>query len=232
MPDGTAKVVIFGIGQMSDLAWFSLTHDSACEVAGFTVDRSYRTTETHHGLPVVAFDEVELRFPRDRHLLLVPLGGTDMNRLRTAKYDEGRAKGYRFASYVSSRALLAPGLAIGENCLIFDGAIVQPFATIGRNTILRSGCHVSHHVAVGDHCFIASEACIGGGASVGERCFIGLNATVLGNVNIAPGCLIAAGALVTADTRPDGIYLGSPARRALKPAGAMARPRSLSEPVG
>jgi acetyltransferase-like isoleucine patch superfamily enzyme len=60
---------------------------------------------------------------------------------------------------------------------------------------------------------LAPRACLGGGAVIKERCFVGLNATIRDNITIAPGCFIAAGAVVTADTEPDGLYMGVPARR-------------------
>ena len=62
-----------------------------------------------------------------------------------------------------------------------------------------------------------SPAAIGGGAQIGSNCVIGLNSTVLTGVRVAPRCFIAAGAVVTADTEPDGIYRGSPARRSPVP---------------
>ncbi len=131
---------------------------------------------------------------------------------RIDRYLQAKAKGYGFATYVSSRAVVWPDLEIGENGIIFEGAIVQPFARIGVNTIIRSGCHISHHVTVADHCFLAPQACLAGSVHVGERCFIGVNATVRDGVRLGEGGFIAAGAVVTKDTEPDGLYMGTPAR--------------------
>lgn len=47
---------------------------------------------------------------------------------------------------------------------------------------------------------------------VGDGSWIGANATILGGVSIAPGCIVAAGAVVVADTIPDGVYGGVPAK--------------------
>lgn len=207
------KAVIFGIGELSSLAWYVLTHDSAYEVAAFTVDAAYIDKQSHHGLPVMAFENLEQHFPPKEFALLVPLGWTRCNGLRAAKYAEGKRRGYAFATYVSTRAMVWPDLMIGENSMIYEGAIVQPFARVGNNCILRSGCHVSHHAVVADHVFLAAHAVVAGSATVSERCFLGLNSTVRDGVIVAPGCFIAAGALVTADTEPDGLYVGVPARR-------------------
>lgn len=48
---------------------------------------------------------------------------------------------------------------------------------------------------------------------IGAGCWIGARAVVTPGVTIANGCVIAAGAVVTADTEPNGLYAGVPARR-------------------
>jgi acetyltransferase-like isoleucine patch superfamily enzyme len=72
---------------------------------------------------------------------------------------------------------------------------------------------LSHDVELGDHCFVAPRASIGGRARIGANCVIGANSTIANGLQVAPRCFVAAGAVVTADTQPDGIYRGNPARR-------------------
>ncbi|MFV0633042.1 acyltransferase [Demequina sp.] len=48
---------------------------------------------------------------------------------------------------------------------------------------------------------------------IGAGTWIGAGAIVLPGVTVAPGCVVAAGAVVTANTAPDGLYAGVPARR-------------------
>jgi sugar O-acyltransferase (sialic acid O-acetyltransferase NeuD family) len=205
--------VLFGAGPFASLAWYCLTHDSDREVAGFTVDRAYLDAPEVHGLPVRPFEELDAHFPPERFALLLSLGPHGTNRLRQERYDAAKARGYGFASYVSSRAVTWPDLALGEGSMLFEAAVVQPFASIGVNSIVRSRVHVSHHVKIGDHCFIAAGACFGGLAVAEDRCFVGLNATIRDGVRLAEGSFIAAGAVVAADTEPDGLYVGVPARR-------------------
>lgn len=212
------KVVIFGNGKFASLVWYLLTHDSPHEVVGFTVDGAYVAENTRHGLPVIAFEEVEKRFAPESVAMIAPLGAHKINGLREEKHRAGKAKGYRFISYVSSRASTWPDLTIGENCMLAEASMVQPFARLGDGVVMRAGASVSHHVRVGDNCFIAASACIGGAANIGERCFLGLNSTIRDGIAIAPRCIIAAGAVVTADTEANGIYVGVPARRRPEPA--------------
>jgi acetyltransferase-like isoleucine patch superfamily enzyme len=51
------------------------------------------------------------------------------------------------------------------------------------------------------------------GVTIGDDVWIGAGARILDGVTIARGCVIGAGAVVTRSTRPDGVYLGVPARR-------------------
>ena len=207
------KIIVFGTEQLSSLAWYCLTHDSPHEVVGFTVDGQFLDRDRLHDLPIVPFEEVENRFSPDDFGMLVPLGYRKVNGLRAERYRQGKEKGYRFISYVSSRASTWPDLRLGENCMIYEHAAILPFVEIGDNVMIRSGSHISHHARIKDHCFIASHAVVAGGVTVEPYCFLGLNSTIRDGITVAARCVIAAGALVVKDTEEDGIYMGVPATR-------------------
>jgi sugar O-acyltransferase (sialic acid O-acetyltransferase NeuD family) len=216
MPDKPKPVVVFGLSDFASLAWHVLTHDTPLPVAAFTVDRAYLRGDRFHDLPVIAFEEVQRRFPPDEYQMLVPLGGRGANGLRRDRYLQAKAKGYGFVTYISSRAMVAPGVSIGENSMIFEGAAVQPMASVGANCIVRTLANVSHHVRLGDHGFVAASAVIGGGSKIDERCFLGLGAVIRDGVTVAERCVIGAGAVVARNTEPNGVYTGVPAKRGLK----------------
>lgn len=46
-----------------------------------------------------------------------------------------------------------------------------------------------------------------------DGCWIGAHTTILPGVKIAKGCIIGANSLVTSSTEPNGLYIGSPAKR-------------------
>lgn len=206
-------VVIFGSSRFTSLAWYCLSNDSPYQVVGFTVDLEYLSEPTLHGLPFVAFEELEETWPPEQYQLLIPLAYKNVNRLRAKRYLEAKARGYQFASYVSSSANTWPDLNIGENCMIYESAIIQPFVKIGDNVVIRAGVNLGHHVQVGDHCFIAAETVVGGSATIGQYSFLGLNVTVRDNTQVAESCVVAAGAVVVKDTEANGLYVGVPAKR-------------------
>jgi len=199
-------IVIFGAGDIAELADFYFREDAGRSVAGFAVDAAYRNADTFLGRPLVPFEELAVRFPPAEFDLFVALAYTGLNKLRRERVDAGADKGYSIAHYVSSRATKFSTFIAAENQFILEDNTIQPFARIGRNVTLWSGNHIGHHSNIADDSFIASHVVVSGGVSIGPRCFIGVNVTIRDHVKIGADCVIGAGALVLSDI-PDGSVL-------------------------
>ena len=199
-------LVIFGCGDIGELAHFYFTTDTGRQVAGFTVDAAFITADTFCGLPVVAFEEIARKFPPTTHDLFVAVSYNQLNRLRAAKVVEARAKGYALATYCSSRATVLTREPIGDNCFILENNTIQPFVKIGRNVTLWSGNHVGHHSTIEDDCFITSHTVISGGVHIARRCFIGVNATLRDHITVGESSVIGAGAVILGDVAPQSVY--------------------------
>lgn len=216
-------LVIFGSGDIAQLAHLYFSMDSGYEVVAFTVNSDYLTDTTFCGLPVIAFEEVSKQYPPDHYDLFIALSYSKLNAVRKEKYLAAKAMGYRLASFISSRATVLNDGRIGENCFIFEDNTIQPFVTIGNNVTLWSGNHIGHHSTIKDHCFIASHVVISGGVEIGEQCFIGVNATLRDHIKIGEKCVIGAGALLLADAEPEGVYIGTAAERSKTPSTKLRR---------
>jgi len=202
-----ADVVIFGVKDFASLAHFYLRHDSPHNVVGFTVHREFLPeTAEFEELPVVAFEELEGRFPPNAVSALAPMSHRKMNRLREDIFNQLKSRGYPLVSYVSSRATHFPGTPIGQNCFILEDNTIQPFASIGDNVIIWSGNHIGHHAVVHDHAFITSHVVLSGHATVGRYSFLGVNATIKDQVTLAEGTLVGMGAIIAKDTEPWSLY--------------------------
>lgn len=206
------KIVVFGAGMMAEVVHHHMMRDRSHEVAGFAVDREWlgrggEALAARVGLPVVAFEDVEARFPPDRFGMFVAMGYHNLNRVRADKCAEAKAKGYALASYVSARADVGPWLEIGENCLLLDSVGVQPGARIGDNVWLWNNTLIGHHASVGSHCWFAAGGTVGGKATIGERCFFGLGATVGGDLSIGAESILGAGALVTKSAAAGSVFV-------------------------
>lgn len=197
------RLVIFGIGQIGQVARYYFSEDSGYDVVGLTVDSEYVDGSADMGLTVAPFEEVERQFPPDQCDMFVAMGYGKLNGLREAKLREARQKGYRIAHYVSSRAWVWRGFEPKDNLFLLENNTVQPFVTIGENTTLWSGNHIGHHTTIGANVFIASQAVISGSVAIGDNCFIGVNATVADNLSIGARSVVGAGALLLRDA-PDG----------------------------
>jgi sugar O-acyltransferase (sialic acid O-acetyltransferase NeuD family) len=196
------EIVIFGLGQIAELADFYFTHDSQYKVAGFTVDQSFLTQQEFRGRPVVPFERVTEAFSPELFGFFVSVGYARLNILRTEKVAAARAKGYQLVSYLSSRASVFPGFDVQENCFILEDNTIQPFARVGSNVTLWSGNHIGHHSVIEDDVFVASHVVVSGGAQIGRGSFAGVNVTIRNNVQIGQRCVLGAGALVLED-QPD-----------------------------
>jgi sugar O-acyltransferase (sialic acid O-acetyltransferase NeuD family) len=209
MSEEVLPLVIFGAGDIAQLAAFYFRHDGRREIAAFTVDREYLQGDTFDGLPLVAFDEILELYPPDRYDMFVALSYAKRNTVRETKVAAADVLGYRLASYVSSRASMFPNVAVGRNCFILEDNTVQPFVRIGDNVTLWSGNHIGHHSTVEDHCFVTSHVVISGGVTVGHHCFIGVNTTVRDHVTLGASGIIGAGSLILGDTVERGVYIAS-----------------------
>jgi sugar O-acyltransferase (sialic acid O-acetyltransferase NeuD family) len=211
-----ARIVIFGAGDIARLAHFYFTTDSEHQVAAFAVDRAFKRGDHFLDLPLVATDDVAHLYSPRQYEMFVALSYARLNRLRTEKYDQALALGYRLASYVSSRCSYLAQQRPGPNAFILEDNTIQPFVKIGSNVTLWSGNHIGHDSVISDHCFISSHVVVSGHVNVGQACFVGVNATLRNSITIGARTLIGAGAAVMKDTEPDSVYLGPRAERSSK----------------
>ncbi len=217
------RLVIFGFGDIAQLAHYYFSTDSDYEVAAFTVDAGYITETVFCGLPVIPFEEVVHKYNPAEYEFFVALSYSRLNAVRKEKYLVAKALGYRMASFISSRATVLNEGRIGENCFLFEDNTIQPFVIIGNNVTLWSGNHIGHHSTIKDHCFIASHVVVSGGVEIGEQCFIGVNATLRDHIKIGDRCVIGAGALLLADAEAEGVYIGTATERAKVPSTKLRR---------
>lgn len=200
-----SKLILFGAGQIAELAAFYFEHDTDHKVVAFTVDAQFVKEPNFQGKPVIAFEEIEKSYAPDEYAMFVAVSYSGLNKVRTEKVAAAKAKGYHLSTYVSSRATTFPGFEAKENCFILEDNTIQPFAQIGCNVTLWSGNHIGHHSVIEDNCFIASHVVISGGVCIGESSFVGVNATFRDHVSIGRKCVIGAGALVLANLEAETV---------------------------
>lgn len=208
----TKKLVIVGAGETAEIAYEYFTYDSEYEVVAFSVESQYLDKEKLFDLPVVSFEDIENIYSPNFCEVFVAISYTQLNRVRTRLYQQIKQKGFRVASYISSKAFVWRNVEIGENCFIFENNVIQYKAKIGNNVVLWSGNHIGHQSVIHDNCFISSHVVISGYCQVGENCFLGVNSCLADHITVGKDCVIGAGAVVVKNAENEKIYRGNPAQ--------------------
>ena len=197
--DKTRKLIIVGDSAFAEIAYEYFSHDSEYEVVAFAVESAFINKKDLFGLPVVPFESMESHYDPADYDVYVATVYTQLNRLRTRLSSEAKLKGYKLASYISSRAFIWRNVEVGEHCFIFEDNTVQPFVKVGNNVVMWSGNHIGHHSTIRDNCFISSHVVISGFVTVGENCFLGVNSTIVNNVTIGRDCWLGPGITIVKD---------------------------------
>lgn len=205
-----AKIIIFGTGDIAQLANYYFEKDSEHEVIAFTVNKNYIAGATFENKPVIAFEEVAKKYPSKEYKMFIALSYANMNKIREAKYNEAKQNGYQLVSYISSKCSNFSQFPIGDNCFILEDNTIQPFVKIENNVTLWSGNHIGHHSTIASHNFISSHVVISGHCIINSNSFIGVNATLGHKVEIGRENIIGAGSIITKSTGFGEVYV--PAR--------------------
>lgn len=201
------KIIIFGTGDIAQIANYYFETDSNYEVVAFTVDKAYCNKDTFEHKPLIAFEDIETLYSPNNYKLFIALSYTQMNKLRETKYQEAKLKGYQLVSYISSRCTYLSQFKTGDNCFIFEDNTIQPYVIIKDNVTLWSGNHIGHHSVIESHNFVSSHVVISGHCHIQSNCFIGVNATIAHKVKIASQTLIGAGSIISKDTEELSVYV-------------------------
>ena len=208
------KLVIVGAGEFADIAYEYFTYDSDYEVVAFAVEKKYLDCNTHLDLPLIAFENIEKEYPCDKYEVFVAVTYVKLNRARRRLFLLAKEKGYKCASYISSKAFVWHNVAIGENVFVFEDNTVQYYVKIGNNVILWSGNHIGHRSVIEDDCWLTSHNVISGFCKIGRGSFIGVNATLGDNVTLGEDTVFGASAVTVKSLLDKGcVYVGSPAKK-------------------
>lgn len=201
------KLVIFGTGDIAQIANYYFEIDSNYQVVAFTVDKDYMTSDLYEGKPLVSFDDVIIKYPPSEYKMFIAVSYAKMNKFREARYHDAKSKGYTLVSYISSHCTYLSQYPCGDNCFIFEDNTIQPFVQIGNNVTLWSGNHIGHSTVIKDHNYVSSHVVISGHCVIESYCFLGVNSTVAHKVTIAKETLLGAGAYVAKNTIEKGVYV-------------------------
>lgn len=193
----TKKIIIVGDSIFAQVAYEYFSHDSEYEVAAFSVEEKYLKRELMFDLPVVAFESLPENFLPADHAVFAAVVFTEANRLRARLFRQAKEAGYEIASYISSRAFIAPSATVGEHCFICEDTVIQPFAKVEDNVVLWSNNQIGYRAIVRSGCFTLPNTVISNEAEIGENCVLWANVSVLDGVKVAAETVIEIGTPVS-----------------------------------
>jgi len=188
------KLLIFGNGQLADVAYYYFKNDSDHVLHGFFIDDDYYSKSTFHNYPVIPFSEFMKLNPNDYNVF-VPISYKRMNSVREERFCAIKKLGFSFVSYISSKSIIFTKL-IGENNFILENNVIQPYVKIGNNNIFWSGNHIGHHSSIESNNFISSHVVISGNVKIKNNNFFGVNSAVKDNISIGSFNLLNMGTFV------------------------------------
>lgn len=130
-------------------------------------------------------------------------------------------------AFIADLASIREDVSIGIKTIIGKGVTVENKTKIGNFVKIETEAYITALSEIEDYCFIAPEVTFTNdnflgrteerkksfkGPTLKKGARIGANATILPGVIIERDTLIAAGSVVTKNTEPKKIYLGSPAK--------------------
>jgi len=197
----TKKLIIFGLGDLAQIAYEYFERDTEYRVVAFCVDREFLPPPYPPTMPapILPFDIISDRYMPSKCDIFVAMVYGNMNRDREAKAGHCKLKGYKLASYISPHAFVSTSAKIGEHCFIFENNVIQTGVTIEDNCILWSGNHIGHHSTIKSNCFISSHVVVSGHCVIEPNCFLGVNSTMANNTTIGRESWVSPGAIMSGD---------------------------------
>ena len=129
--------------------------------------------------------------------------------------------------FIADLASIREDVYIGIKTIIGKGVTVENKTKIGKFVKIETEAYITALSEIEDYCFIAPEVTFTNdnflgrteerkkhfkGPVIKKGARIGANTTILPGIVLAEDSLIAAGSVVTKNTEPKKIYLGSPAK--------------------
>lgn len=206
------NLIIFGDTPFAQRLFRYIQFEAKDKVVAFTQEKNFMNHSSLQGVPVLPFETLD-KSMKEGFEIVIGIGYAQMNQLKRKIYNKCKEKGYKVATYISSKALVYADM-IGEGCFIAPGAVIGPDCRLGICNYLESSVILSHDTTLGDFNFLSTNAVFGGNSKVGDNCFFGLHSTVRDGISIASNNLFGSSSnILKSISYIGGVFVGNPARQ-------------------
>ncbi len=148
-------------------------------------------------IAVVGTDEdLPLLFKDGWKEAFIAVGSIGNTTLRRKLFNLVKEQGFLVPSIISSSAVIARDVMIGEGSFIGKNCIVNTSSHIGCCAIINSGAIIEHDCMIGDFVHISPGAVLCGQVMVGDDSHIGAGAVVKQQIVIGDHVIVGAGGVV------------------------------------
>jgi len=198
------KAVIFGTNDFAATLLYHLKKNEINQpkIYGFIVNKEYLPVQPLYcGLPVVAFEDLTIKFPPLEFGVFVCIGYKKMNENRQKVFKLLNELNYDILSFFHPSAQIEAA-ETGIGTIALQNVIIGEYCSIGDGNIFHACSMLAHHGQIGNYNYFAINACVSGRVSIGNFCFLGANSTVKDGITIGDKTLVGANAYVDKDTKP------------------------------
>ncbi len=208
------SIVIFGIGPISKTIYYASTKSGRYDICCFTADQKYIKKDSLCGMPIIAFDQIQLHYPPQKFdMLIVNVGFTTGTIARKDMFLRAKAKGYNLINYIDEKADVMEDVILGQNNIIMANTHIGPMGKMGDNNFIRENIYLGHDFNIGSHNTLAAGCNFGGSCKIGNLNFIAMGTTVIHKIEIKDANLVGAGSLVVKNIGSGGKHMGHPANK-------------------
>ena len=202
------KLLIFGNGEIAELAKFYFDKEGKYEVIAFVVDKKYLKDDKFNNLPLVALEDIETKYSNNDYFFHVALSYQKINNVKKEKFLEIKKKKYKFASFISQNSIInTEEKNLGENLFILENQTIQNNVIIKDNVMIWSSNHIGHGTIIDSHSYISSHVVISGHCHIGEKCFFGVNSAVADFCTIGQSSFIGMGSNISTNIKANSTVI-------------------------
>lgn len=210
------KLLIVGAGDFADLwVYYIRQYFKEYTIAACSVDQKYIRQDFWNGIPVIPFEQIEVKCPPAEYDVVVAIGYKQMNNIRKEKLLWCINAGYHLPNFIHPSAWIEADAVMGQGNLILEHAVLAHGVSIGHGNIIWNAVHLSHETKMENFNYLAPGTILAGKSEIGSNCFFGIGSSIRGKRYIADYTVVGAGAYINEKTEKCGVYL--PARTKLLP---------------
>jgi len=202
------SLVIVGAGSVGGHLAMNLEDYAAkYDLIGFVDDDPAKQNRDFFGYPVLG--PVSLLLEMKGVNVLVGLAFPKVKRkiIETLSLN----KSLNFPAFISGRAWISNGTAIGKGCIIYPGAAINYGCEVQDFVVINMNCAIGHDCTIGTYSSLAPGVNFAGHTWVGEAVDVGIGSSTRQQVRLDHDAVIGGQAMVITDVMNNTCVFGIPA---------------------